>query len=264
MLHYTKIFSCHQKEWLVLLHGLGGNSTLFYKQKDYLAKHYNLLLIDLPGHGHSKGLPLKLYEAKDVVMKITDVLNAVHITRAHFLTFSVGTIIGNELMHRAANYIHTMTLAGPVLKFNAWSQALIEGAWRFRFLAPYMLFYKVFAYLIMPRKSHAKSRFYFVREAAKLGRAEFIKWTHLLKNAKKPYEQLKQKPSTIPVLYLIGREDHLFLDEVKTAVKENPYATLHILDDCGHVCVIEKSEQSNQAVHAFIQQYNACEKVSSL
>lgn len=264
MLHYTKVFSCHQKEWLVLLHGLGGKSTLFYKQADYLSKHYNLLFIDLPGHGDSAGLPLKSYEAKDVVPKITEVLHKLHITRAHFLTFSVGTIIGNELMNRASSYIRTMTLAGPVLKFNAWTKVLIEGAWRLRFFAPYMVFYKIFAYLIMPKKSHAKSRFYFVREAAKLGRAEFIKWTHLLKNAQKPYEQLKQKASTIPVLYLIGREDHLFLEEAKFAAQANPFATLQILDDCGHVCVIEKSEESNTAVHTFIQQNNVCEKASSM
>ena len=119
MLHYTKLFSCHQKEWLVLLHGLGGKSTLFYKQADYLSQHYNLLFIDLPGHGESTGLDVKHYVAADVVPKITEVLEKLQISRAHFLTFSLGTIIGNELMYRAKQYIQTMTLAGPVLKFNA-------------------------------------------------------------------------------------------------------------------------------------------------
>ncbi|MER2108891.1 MAG: alpha/beta hydrolase [Solibacillus sp.] len=262
MLHYTKIFSCHQKEWLVLLHGLGGKSTLFYKQADYLSQHYNLLFIDLPGHGDSEGLPLKYYVAEEVVPEITEVLEKLHISSAHFLTFSVGTIIGNELMFRAKKYIQTMTLAGPVLKFNTWSSLLIESAWTLRHFAPYMLFYKTFAYLIMPKRSHAKSRFYFVREASKLGRAEFIKWTYLLKNAKKPYEQLQQSNCTIPKLYLIGKEDHLFLDEAKLAA-QNKYATLHILDDCGHVCVIEKGAETNAAVHAFIQS-NQAPKASAM
>lgn len=253
MLHYTKIFSCPQKEWLVLLHGLGGKSTLFYKQADYLSQHYNLLFIDLPGHGDSKGLDLNYYEACAVVPKITEVLEKLHISRAHFLTFSLGTIIGNELMVRAKSYIQTMTLAGPVLKFNLWTKLLIESAWKLRYFAPYMLFYKTFAYLIMPRKSHAKSRFYFVREAAKLGRAEFIKWTYLLKQARKPYEQHQSSDCTIPKLYLIGKEDHLFLDEAKRAASSSDYAMLHVLDDCGHVCVIEKSVETNEAVHQFIQ-----------
>lgn len=253
MLHYTKNFSCHQKEWLVLLHGLGGKSTLFYKQVDYLSQHYNLLLIDLPGHGGSQGLDANYYEARAVVAKITELLEKLHISRAHFLTFSLGTIIGNELMVRAKSYIQTMTLAGPVLKFNKWTKLLIESAWKLRHFAPYMLFYKTFAYLIMPRKSHAKSRFYFVREAAKLGRAEFIKWTYLLKNARLPYEQHQKSDCTIPKLYLIGKEDHLFVEEAKQAAKRNAYATIHMLDDCGHVCVIEKSTETNEAVHQFIQ-----------
>ncbi len=264
MLHYTKVFSCHQKEWLVLLHGLGGKSTLFYKQADFLSKHYNLLFIDLPGHGDSAGLPIKFYEAKDIVPKITEVLDKVQISSAHFLTFSVGTIIGNELMVRAASYIRTMTLAGPVLKFNTWSKLLIESSWQLRPFAPYMVFFQIFAYLIMPKKSHAKSRFYFVREAANLGRQEFVKWTNLLKNAKKPYEQLKEQPSTIPMFYLIGKEDHLFLDEAKRAAAANPYATLQIIDDCGHVCVIEKSVECNEAVHSFIQNNRIYKKASSM
>ncbi|WP_339212513.1 alpha/beta hydrolase [Solibacillus sp. FSL W8-0372] len=264
MLHYTKLFSCHQKEWLVLLHGLGGKSTLFYKQTDYLKQHYNLLLIDLPGHGDSNGLDVNYYAAADVVPKITEVLEKLKIKHAHFLTFSLGTIIGNELMYRAKQYIKTMTLAGPVLKFNRWSSLLIQSAWIFRHFAPYMLFYKTFAYLIMPKKSHAKSRFYFVQEATKLGRKEFVKWTYLLKNARKPYEQLKQSDCTIPKFYLIGREDHLFLDEAKRAVENNPYASLQILDDCGHVCVIEKSLESNEAIHQFIESNQVFAKVSSL
>ncbi|MER1999392.1 MAG: alpha/beta hydrolase, partial [Lysinibacillus sp.] len=262
MLHYTKHFTCHQKEWLVLLHGLGGNSTLFYKQQDYLSKHYNLLFIDLPGHGDSAGLDLKYYVSAEVVPKIMEVLEKLNISRAHFLTFSLGTIIGNELLYRAKQQILTMTLAGPVLKFNRWSSLLIESAWTLRHFAPYMLFYKTFAYLIMPKKSHAKSRFYFVQEAAKLGRKEFVKWTYLLKNAKKPYEQLQQSECTIPKLYLIGKEDHLFIDEAKRAVKTNPYSTLQVLENCGHVCVIEKSAESNEAIHQFIVSNSEQVKVS--
>ena len=263
MLHYTKLFSCHSKEWLVLLHGLGGKSTLFYKQADFLSKHYNLLFIDLPGHGESDGLSEKFYESQHIAPKIIEVLNEVKINHAHFLTFSIGTIIGNELLKHAASYIHTMTLAGPVLKFNTWSKLLIEFAWKLRFLAPYMLFYKIFARLIMPKRSHAKSRFYFVREASHLGRKEFIKWTHLLKNAHKPYKALQQSPSTAPIFYLIGKEDHLFVKEAAFAYATNPNATLQIIDDCGHVCVIEKSVECNEAIHQFIQENKIQQKASS-
>lgn len=163
------------------------------------------------------GIQGKYYAAKEIVPKITEVLEKLQISRAHFLTFSLGTIIGNELMYRAKQYVQTMTLAGPVLKFNAWSSLLIKSAWTLRHFAPYMLFYKTFAYLMMPKRSHAKSRFFFVREATKLGRQEFIKWTHLLKNARQPYELHKQSKCTIPKFYLIGREDHLFIEEARRA-----------------------------------------------
>lgn len=254
MLHYTKIESSPYKEWIVLLHGLGGRSTLFYKQQNFLANYYNVLLIDLPGHGESDSLPHSLYDVYDIVPEITHVLDTLHIRQAHFLTFSVSTIIGNALVTEAASYIRTLTLAGPVLTFNRWTKLLIETAWHFRYFAPYMLFYKVFAVLIMPKKSHAKSRFYFVREAANLGRKEFIKWTHLLKNAAIPYKKATAAQSMIPTFYLIGRDDHLFLKETIHAAHTHMNATLHIVENAGHVCLIEKGDECNEAIHAFIQQ----------
>ena len=38
---------------IVLLHGIGGNSQIFYKQIDEYKKKFNVLAIHLPGHGKS-------------------------------------------------------------------------------------------------------------------------------------------------------------------------------------------------------------------
>ncbi len=36
-----------EHDWVVFLHGLGGNSNIFYKQIDEYKKHFNLMFVDL-------------------------------------------------------------------------------------------------------------------------------------------------------------------------------------------------------------------------
>ena len=40
--------------WVVFIHGAGGSSTIWFKQINAYRKEYNVLLIDLRGHGRTK------------------------------------------------------------------------------------------------------------------------------------------------------------------------------------------------------------------
>jgi len=37
--------------WLVMVHGYGGGCFTYFKQIKYLNKHFNLVLVDIPGMG---------------------------------------------------------------------------------------------------------------------------------------------------------------------------------------------------------------------
>ncbi|MDG1186289.1 MAG: alpha/beta fold hydrolase, partial [Schleiferiaceae bacterium] len=51
-------FSLHQNSpelpWVTFVHGAGGSSTIWYKQLKAFSSNFNVLLIDLRGHGRSK------------------------------------------------------------------------------------------------------------------------------------------------------------------------------------------------------------------
>ncbi len=66
MIHYTKYVSKNpkKKEWITFVHGAGGSSTIWFKQIKYFSKYYNLLLLDLRGHGKSKTIPLNPFNKK--------------------------------------------------------------------------------------------------------------------------------------------------------------------------------------------------------
>ncbi|MFN7013973.1 MAG: alpha/beta fold hydrolase, partial [Bacteroidia bacterium] len=65
---------------------------------------------------------------------------------------------------------------------------------------------------------------------------------------------LYEKDLGIPTLYIMGEEDHLFLEPVKQLVNKMKNARLQIVEKCGHVVNIEQSEAFNAITIQFIKQ----------
>lgn len=59
MLHYTTYLLKPDAPWVTFVHGAGGSSAIWFKQIRDFKKSYNVLLVDLRGHGKSKD---KVYE----------------------------------------------------------------------------------------------------------------------------------------------------------------------------------------------------------
>ena len=63
MLHYTVYRNTKIKSpWITFIHGAGGSSSIWFKQIRYFSKFFNLLLIDLRGHGNSKSLIINPFQ----------------------------------------------------------------------------------------------------------------------------------------------------------------------------------------------------------
>ena len=111
---------------------------------------------------------------------------------------------------------------------------------------PYMLLYKIFAYILMPRKSHEESRLAFVNQAKLMSQKEFVKWFSLTKLIN-PYLSLLQVSTTaIPTLFLMGEEDYLFTPPIKEVVRRNKSFEFIAIKDSGHVCNIDQPEVFNR------------------
>ena len=54
MLNYSVYRSEENKQWVTFIHGAGGSSSIWFKQIKSFSRCFNLLLIDLRGHGKSK------------------------------------------------------------------------------------------------------------------------------------------------------------------------------------------------------------------
>ncbi|AUI85794.1 2-succinyl-6-hydroxy-2,4-cyclohexadiene-1-carboxylate synthase [Vibrio azureus] len=256
LFHKTYLHST-SREWVVFVHGAGGSSSIWFKQIKAYKQHFNLLLIDLRGHGQSNQLLKELitnrYTFSDVTKDIVHVLDHLKIQSAHFVGMSLGTIIVRNLAELASERVRSMVLGGAVTRLNTRSQLLVHMGNLVKHIMPYMWLYKLFAYIVMPQKNQKESRHLFVREAKKLCQKEFKRWFILAADVNPLMKYFKEKELPIPTLYLMGEQDYMFIKPVKEMVAVHSLSTLHEIPNCGHVCNVERAEDFNYHSIEFIR-----------
>jgi pimeloyl-ACP methyl ester carboxylesterase len=250
MLYYKKYNSSEDKDWVVFIHGAGGSSSIWFSQLRDFKKHFNVLLIDLRGHGKSKDLLQKYYEEdysfEFISQDVIDVLDHLEIEKAHFIGVSLGTIIIRTIGEIAPERVKSAVLCGAITRLNIRSRILVFLGHTFKRFIPYMWLYKFFAWIIMPKKRHAKSRNLFIREAKKLYQKEFLRWFKLTNEVNPLLRYFKEREVKSPMLYVMGSEDHMFLPPVKSIVRDHKNSTLKVIENCGHVCNVERPGAFNR------------------
>lgn len=258
MLHYTIHPNEGSTQWVTFVHGAGGSSSIWFRQIREFQKHYNVLLLDLRGHGKSastiKEAFKKRYTFRGLSLDILEVLDHLHIQKSHFVGISLGTILIRQLAEMHPERVHSMILGGAILKMNFRSQILMQFGNLFKYVLPYLVLYRFFAFVILPRKNHKQSRLLFVNEAKRLCQKEFIKWFKLTAEINPLLRWFRQVELNIPTLYVMGDQDYMFLPAVEQVVRNHhKTAQLCLIGDCGHVVNVEKPEVFNQSVLEFMQ-----------
>ena len=256
MLHFKTFFRKERSSWVTFVHGAGGSSSIWYKQLRDFKKKHNIILIDLRGHGKSKSpiyQKLKSYTFDAISDEVIEVLDHLKIKKSHFVGISLGTIIIREIAERYSERCTSMILGGAVMKLNFRGQVLMRLGVLLKSVIPYLLLYKFFAIIIMPRKKHRESRNLFINEAKKLYQKEFKRWFTLVSEVNPLLALFRIKDSGIPTLYVMGEEDHMFLPAISKLVKNHLSSELFVIPNCGHVVNVEQPEIFNSQVLKFIK-----------
>lgn len=256
MLYFKTYEQAKSDEWVVLIHGAGGSSSIWFRQISEYVRHFKVLIVDLRGHGRSaQSFPeaiRKPYTFNRVSKDVLDVLDHAKIKKAHFVGISLGTIIIRTIGEMAPERIKSMTLGGAITRLNVRSRALVFCAKVLRKHVPFIWLYKVCAYVLMPRERHKQSRNLFIREAKRLAQAEFLRWFKLTAEINPLLRYFKEKEIKVPTLYVMGEEDYMFLPAAKKIVADHDYAALRVIEGAGHVCNVDKPEDFNKYSVGFI------------
>lgn len=89
MLHYVRQGS---GKTIVLIHGFLGGSSMFKELMDKLAAHFDVIAIDLPGHGKSE-IEVEAYTVESYAEAVIEVLHHEKIEQAIWLGHSMGGYI---------------------------------------------------------------------------------------------------------------------------------------------------------------------------
>jgi pimeloyl-ACP methyl ester carboxylesterase len=254
MLKFKTHLNNKNNEWVTFLHGFGGSSNIWHKQVRELSKHYNLLFIDLRGHGKSHNIRLdsdfNLFTACE---DIINVLKFLKIKNSHFIGISFGTLLIFKLMQTHKNYINKSILAGAITSFNHFTRFLLLCLNLFKSILPNMFLYKLFAYIIMPKLNHKESRLLFINEAKVIDRKVFNKWLKLIPDLKNIIINLKPSNFNKYILFLSGKDDYLFSEDVREFASKNKFLSYYSIKGAGHVVNIDKPYVFNKRVIEYLK-----------
>jgi len=261
MLHY-KTYELDNPEapWVVFVHGAGGSSSIWFLQIKEFIRHFNVLLVDLRGHGKSKGVVPKdkhYYDFEDITRDILEVLDSLKIQNAHFIGISLGTIIIRNLSEIAPERVSSMIMGGAIIRLNIRAKVLVTLGNMFKRFVPYMWLYSFFAWIIMPSERHKRSRLLFVNEAKKVAQKEFMRWFTLTYELTPLLKYFEEKDTAIPTLYLMGDEDHMFLPAVRYIITKHTNSWLEVIGNSGHVCNVDQPREFNTRAILFLKKMSA-------
>lgn len=253
MIYHKRFLHPESRTWVVFVHGAGGSNVVWFRQLRDFKKHFNVLLIDLRGHGRSKMNHLtaaEQYRFDEIAADVIDIMDHLGIQKAHLVGLSLGCIVIRAIDKLAPGRAESIILGGAVIQFNKKINVLVNTARLLHTILPYMWLYKLNAMILMPSKRSAHARRLFIQEAVKLGRSEFGKWLRMSKEIKLQLNEFLHREASAPVLYLMGDRDHMFLPMVMDVVRKHINSTLKVIRNSGHCCNLDQPEDFNAtAIH---------------
>lgn len=110
----------------VFIHGAQNDHSVWILQTRYFAHHgFNVLAVDLPGHGRSKGAALASIEA--MADWLLALLDAVNLPQAILIGHSMGSLIALETAFRSPARVTKLALVGTAYPMKV-SDALLDAA----------------------------------------------------------------------------------------------------------------------------------------
>lgn len=259
MIYHRKFIHPKSKTWVVFVHGAGGSNGVWFRQLKEFKKHFNVLLVDLRGHGKSKPESAAQdtdYSFDEIALDVIQIMDHLQIQKAHLVGISLGCIVIRAIDKLAPGRAESIILGGAIIQFNKTLKVLISMAKILNSVLPYMWLYRLNALILMPLRRHRESRNIFIKEAIKLGEKEFGRWIKMSREIKSNLNDFLRREPSAPVLYLMGDGDHMFLPMVTDLVKKQLNAKLEIIKNSGHCCNLDQANLFNEISILFIKNHS--------
>ena len=259
---YYKIYSetngelSGNKPVIVFIHCIAVPSILFMKQIRYLQKKFDLILIDLPSHEKTE---LQFSDMENsfssIAREILNILDFLHIQKAHFVGCSLGTFIVKHLLVYHNERVDKSILIGCVGKYQFFHHLIL----RFAYILINFISHEHFCYIIatalLPSRCSREAKRIALSCAKNLPKVEmktyiklFIKYDELSRSYIQRLNDFEI--DTDRILYISGDKDKIFLATLKDELKF--IKNFRLISHCGHIGNWDQPDRVNRLIDNFI------------
>ena len=236
-----------KKETIVLLHGSGLSHIVWSLTEQYLSnQNYNVLSIDLPGHGNSDGKSLKSIE--EISDWLEKVFNKLNISKITIVGHSQGCLESLEYYSKYSKRVKNLIFVGGSYRMPV-NKDLIDLAkdgddqaiklmmkWSYENSKKFIGGNPVEKIINSPRD---------IREILAVDLVA-------CNNYKNGSEALKA--INCPTLFIFGDRDKMVnLEKGKKFAELIPNSKTHIIKDCGHMIMFEKAFEMREKISEFLK-----------
>jgi len=271
--HYIKIGEINTRYWtagdtgpnVVLIHGVGRFLEEWLPSFDALAAHYRVYALDLPGHGHTDKPLSASYRLADLAGFINDFMGALDISPAHVVGHSLGGGIALQLTLQFPEAVDKLVLvcsaglgkevtlvlriASVPLLGEILTRPSLNGTRRLlkEFVKDPAFLTDDFIDLSYRMAALPGAQLAVLKTLRSAG--------NLFGQYDDTYRPIVDNLGSIesPVLIIWGRQDRVLpVAHGQAAVTRLPNASLEILEDCGHLPMLEKTQRFNESILDFL------------
>jgi len=243
---------------LLLIHGFGEDHCIWEAQIQYLSQYYRVIAPNLPGV-HCKPLNIHHSQAPQINLYVEimhELMHHLHIEQYYVMGHSMGGYIGLEFADYYTNHvmglglIHSTTYADSDAKKASRlkvAEFLEEhGTLKYLETATANLFSNQF------KEQHPDQIQTVIDSASDISKEAMIQFVLAMRNRRANTHMLTQK--RIPIWMIAGKEDIAVpFEDSQAQIELLPKKNVLILDQVGHMGMLEATDKVNQAMHQFIQ-----------
>ena len=241
-----------QGEALVFIHGLGSSSQDWSFQTEFFSKDFQVLAYDVRGHGQSDK-PKGLYSVPIFAEDLANLLKKLGIKKAHLVGLSMGGWIAFQFGVDYPEMVRSLTIV------NSWADMRPKNWADRRTLFQRNILFRLFS---MRKIGKILAPKLFIKPEQEDLRQLFIEnWA---KNHKPSYMASMKAGTgwsvadrldeiTCPVLVVAADEDYTPVEAKQVYVDALPNARLAMIEDSRHATPVEKPEEFNRLLLAFLR-----------
>jgi len=229
------------KSTLLFIHGAGGNKNHWINQFDGLRKDFNVIVAELPGHGSSS--PQGANDVERYAEDTSTIIDTIAPNPPIVIGHSMGGAISQTVALNFPSKITGIVLIGTGCKLKV-LPSILDGL------------LTNFEETVAMINRYAFSKFT-DEEMIQLGASEMVKTPPSVLHgdflACDRFNICNKLTNILhPTLILCGEDDQLTPVKYSKFLSENiPNSNLQIFPEAGHMVMLEKPDEINEAIHQF-------------